>query len=125
MIHKYQLKYRKLSDKLKHAKYLTRYFCGGRNIKQLICKSDNTRVTTFLQKSVVSCQRTYLMHIGMDCTEATIGEHLDWTNLRNVILTYIKVRKTCEKNREQNKIYDNYLQSKMRPPPRKYYWYIL
>ena len=97
MIHIYQNRDRKLSDKLKHAKYLTRYFCGGKSIKNLICKSDNTRVTTFLQKSVVSCQRTYLMHIGLDCTEATIGEHLGWTNLRNVILTYIKVRKTCEK----------------------------
>ena len=41
----------------------------------------------------------------MDLTEATIIQHLYWTNLKDSISTHIKVCKTCQKNKKQNPKY--------------------
>ena len=39
----------------------------------------------------------------MDRTEDTISQHFCWTYLRKEILTNIKVFKTCQENKKQNK----------------------
>ena len=41
----------------------------------LICKNDKIVVPTVLWKYIVNWYHTYLLHPGMDRTEANISEH--------------------------------------------------
>ena len=45
----------------------------------------------------------YLLHPGMDCTEATISQHYYWNNLRGEIGPILRLCKSLQKNRKQNK----------------------
>ena len=71
-IDKYQRKEKDLAAKLKHKNYHTKSFCGGGIITQLICRSDNIVRPKTLRNYVVNWYHTYLLHTGMDRTEATI-----------------------------------------------------
>ena len=62
-------------------------------------------VPTILQKSLVNWYHTYLLHPGMDHTEATINQHYYWPNLRDDIRSHIKICEICQKNKKQNKKY--------------------
>ena len=44
----------------------------------------------------------YLLHLGMDHNEATIGQTYYWPNIRDNIHTQINVCKNCEKNKKQS-----------------------
>ena len=68
----------------------------------LICKNDKIVVPKILQNYVVNWYHTYLLHTGMDCTEATISQHYYWPQLKDNICTHIEVCKTCQKNKKQN-----------------------
>ena len=50
---------------------------------------------------MVNWYHTYLLHPGMDRTEATISHHLFWTKLREHICTQMKVRKACHRNKKR------------------------
>ena len=66
----------------------------------LICKKNS--VPKILQKDVVIWYHTYLLRLGTECTEADISQHYYWRNLRDYILTLIKVCKSCQKIKKQN-----------------------
>ena len=55
-----------------------------------------------IRKYVVNWYHTYLLHMGMELTEATISQHYYWSHLRDNIYTHIKVCKAYHKNRKQN-----------------------
>ena len=68
MIGKYQRKEKELEDKIKHADYHTKYFCGGGIITQLIFKSDKIVPPTILQKYRGNWYKTYLPNPRMERT---------------------------------------------------------
>ena len=99
---KHQQKYNELVDYLEHTNYSTKYFCGGRMITQLICRSDKVVLQNYLQNYVVNGYKTYLLHPRIDLNETTIGRHYYWPNLRDDILTPIKICRTFQKNKKQS-----------------------
>ena len=66
----------------------------------IICKNDKIVVPKILQKYVVNWYHTYLWHSDKELTEAIISQHYYWTNLRDDIITQIKVCNTCKKNKK-------------------------
>ena len=74
MIYKYQGKDKELPDKIKSAKYHTKYFCRGGKFTQLIYRSEKFVMPKVLQKYGVNWYHKNLLHPGMDCTEATISQ---------------------------------------------------
>ena len=55
-----------------------------------------------LQKYVVNWYHTCIFHPSEDCTDVTISQHYYWTNLKDYILTHIKVCKKFQKNKKYN-----------------------
>ena len=101
-INKNQRKAKELVEQLKCANYHTKYFREGRNMFMLICNNYKNFVPTILQKCVVNWYHTYILHPGKVRTEATISQHYYWLQLRDDILTHIKVCNTCHKKQKQN-----------------------
>ena len=66
---------------------------------------------TILQKYVVKWYHTYLLHISMGCTEATISQQY-CPDLRDKLCNQIKVLQTCQKNKNQNNKYGLLLSKK-------------
>ena len=66
-----------LKAKYKYSKYHKGYFCGGSNIdlKLVTCK-DKIVISKKLQSYVLHSYYTYLIHLGMDRTQAMICQHL-------------------------------------------------
>ena len=71
-IDKYQRKGQVLVANLKHENYHIKSFCGVGIVTQLICRSDNIVSPKTLRNYVVNWYHIYLLHPGMDRTEATI-----------------------------------------------------
>ena len=57
---------------------------------------------TTIQHYAVNWYHMYLMHIGMDLTEAAISQHYYRPKLRDDIHTQVKVFKTGQKNKNKN-----------------------
>ena len=56
---------------------------------------------TILRKQIVNWHHTYIIHTGIDRTEATISQHYYWTNSGGDILTHTKVcRNSLDKNKQ-------------------------
>ena len=111
MIDKYQRKDKNLIAKLKSATYHTKSFRGGGKVTDLICKGDKIVLPTILQKYAVNWYHTYLLHPGMERTEATLCQHYYWPESRDTIRAHIKKCTTCQKNKKINKKY-GYLPAK-------------
>ena len=69
--------------KLKTDIYKTGSFRGGSNInlKLITCK-DHIVIPLIIQIYVLRCYQMYILHSGMDITEATIHQHFYWTRIR-------------------------------------------
>ena len=100
-INKYQRKDKELVEKSKCANYHPKTFREGINIFLFIYKNDKIVVPTIFQRYAVNWYHTYLLHPGMNRTEATIIQHYYWPHLRDDIHTHIKFCKTCHKQKKQ------------------------
>ena len=62
------------------------YFRGGSNIDIiLITYKDKIVILSKLQSYVLHWYHAYILHSGMDRTEAMICQHLYWTNIRDAV----------------------------------------
>ena len=64
-----------LSEKLNSAEYQKGYFRGDRNTIRLVTYKNKIVIPQKLQKYVVKWYHTYLLHTGLDQTEAIICQH--------------------------------------------------
>ena len=78
-IKKYQQSEPSLMAKYKYGTYHKGYFGGGSNIylKLITCK-DNSVIPSKIQVYVLHWYHTYLLHPGMDRTEAMIRQNFQW-----------------------------------------------
>ena len=83
LIQKYQRTEPSLMDKYKDGAYHKCSFFGVSiaNFILITCK-DKIVIPSILQRYVLHWYHTYLLHPGMDRTEATIFQHLYWPNIR-------------------------------------------
>ena len=84
-IDQYQRKYPRLMDKYKMGAYDTGSFLGGSNIylNLIMCKG-NIVIPLILQSYVLHWYHMYILHPGMDRTEAMILQRLYWTIIRDI-----------------------------------------
>ena len=76
IIDQYQQKDPILKAKYNVGTYQKRFFCGGSNIYlNLITCNDNIVILSILQSYVLRWYHIYLLHPGMDGTEAIIFQH--------------------------------------------------
>ena len=62
------------------------YFRGGINIDLSLIKcEDNIVILSILKRYVLHWYHTYILHPGIDITEAMICQHLYWPGIRNAI----------------------------------------
>ena len=76
LIYRYQWGDPLLTEKLKCTKYTKGYFRGVRNTIELVRYDGKIVSQQKIQKYVVKWYHTYLLHPGMDRTEAMIPQHL-------------------------------------------------
>ena len=77
IIDKYEWKYSSLKNKYKMCTYQKGYFRGGSNINiNIITCEDKIFTPSMPQSYVLYWYHTYLLHPGMDRTEAMICQHL-------------------------------------------------
>ena len=72
-------------EKLNSAEYQKGYFRGGRNTIKLVTYKNKIVIPQKLQKYVVKWYHTYLLHPGLDRTEAMICQNLHWPGIRGDI----------------------------------------
>ena len=86
IIKQYQRKYPILRDKYKECTYQTGSFCGGKNIYSNLkmCK-ENIVIPSILQNCVLHWYHMYLLHLGMDRTEAKNFKTLYWPITINAV----------------------------------------
>ena len=76
LIQKYQRSEPIIIAKYKNGTYYKGYFCGGRNIDpKLIMCEENIVIPSKIQINVLHWYHMYLLHPGMDITEAMICQH--------------------------------------------------
>ena len=86
IIDQYQRKFPSLIGNLKCGKYKRGYFFGGRNNNcTLITCKGKTFILLILQRYVVNLYHTYLLHTGLDRTQATIIQYLYWCSTRKSV----------------------------------------
>ena len=86
LIQKYQRKDLSLMAKYNNRTYNTGSFCGGSNIDiNLITCKDDIVVPPILQIYLLHWYHTYILHPGMDITEAIIFQNLYWPNTKDAV----------------------------------------
>ena len=90
-----------ITAKYKDGKYHKGYFRGLSNtdLKLITCK-DKIGIPSILQSYVVHWYHTYLLHPGMDRTEAVICQHLYWPDIRNFVQTEVSTCDTCQRTKQ-------------------------
>ena len=68
-------------EKLNCVKYTKGSFRGGWNTIELITYENKIVIPQKLQKYVVKWHHTYLLHRGLNRTEAVIRQHLYWSGI--------------------------------------------
>ena len=87
--------------------YHTGYFHGGSNIYlNLITCEDNIFIHEILQSYVLHWYHTYILHQGMDRTEAMICQHLYWSGIRYYVRKEVTNCDTCQITKHSNIKYD-------------------
>ena len=76
IIDRYQWEDPFLTEKLNWAKYKKGYFRRDRNTIELVAYKNKITISQKLQKDVVKWYHKYLLHPGLDRTEAMIFQHL-------------------------------------------------
>ena len=86
IIDRYHLEDPFLTEKINCAKYQKGSFHGGRNTIELVTYKNKVLIPQKLQKYVVNWYHTYILHPGLDITEAIICRHLYWSGIREAVL---------------------------------------
>ena len=72
--------------KYKNGTYHKGSFCGSINIdNKLIMCEDNIFIPSKIQSFVLHWYHIYLLHPGMDKTEAIICQHFYWPGIRHYV----------------------------------------
>ena len=86
MIAKYQQKEPSLMNKYNYGTYHTDSFHGGSNIYHNLIKCDDMIVIPpIMQSYILHSYHYYLLHPGIDGTEAMIRQNLYWTGIRKSV----------------------------------------
>ena len=106
MIQKYQREEPSITANYKDGTYHKGYFRVGSNIdiKIKTCK-DKIDIPSKIQSYVVHWYHAYLLHPGMDITEAMICEHLYWPNIKYSARKEVNDCNTCQRTKQSNKKY--------------------
>ena len=106
MIKKYQRLEPSITAKYTTSIYQKCSFRGGSNIdiKLITCK-DKIFIPSKFQSYVVHWYRKYLLHPGMDRTEAMILQHLYWPDIRDAVRNEVINCDTCQRKKRSNKKY--------------------
>ena len=87
-------------EKYKEGKYKTGYFCGGNNIYlNLITCEDKIVIPPILQSYVLHWYHTYLLHPGMDRTEAMNIQHLYCHGIIKSVQKQVTNYDTCQRKK--------------------------
>ena len=86
--------------KYKNGMYHKGYFSGGSNtdIKLITC-NNNIVILSKIQGYVLHWYHMYILHPGMDRTEAIIFQHLYWPNIRYVVHKEVTNCDTCQRTK--------------------------
>ena len=82
LIDRYKREYPFLTKILKCAEFTKSSFRGVRNTIDILTYKDKIVIPQKLQKYAVKRYHTYLIHPGLDQTEAMIFQHLYWPGLK-------------------------------------------
>ena len=95
-----------MKTKYKDGTYHKGYFRGVSNIdlKLITCK-DKIVIPSKLQSYVLHWYHKYLLHTGMDRTEAMICQHFYWPDIRDAVQEEVTNCDTCQRTKQ--------------PPPKK------
>ena len=109
LIQKYQRLELSIIAKYKYGMYHKDSFCGGINsdINLITCK-DKIVILSKLQSYVLHWYYTYLLHPGMNRTDATIHQHLYWPVIRKSAQKEVNSCDTCQHTKLSNKTMVNY-----------------
>ena len=106
LIQKYQRSEPSLKAKYKYGTYHKGSFRGGSNIDLgLITYIDNIVIPSKLKSYVLHWYHTYLLHPGMDRTEAVVCHHLYCLNIRDSVRKEVNNCDTCQRTKLPNKNY--------------------
>ena len=85
-------------------KILKGSFCGGRNAVELITYEGKIVIPQLLQKYVVKWYHTYLLHPGLDRTEAMICQYLYCPGIIKAAQKEVTKCDVCQRKNGQQKI---------------------
>ena len=85
---------------LKKGKHSVTAFHGGEKSIDLITYKEKIVVPEALRDRAVHFYHTYLLHPGINRTEASIAQHLWWPNMREHIRHICEVCPSCQKNKK-------------------------
>ena len=71
--------------KLNSAEYQKDYFRGGRNTIKLVTYKNKIFIPQKLQNYEVKWYHTYLLHPGLDITEAIVHQNIYWPVIRGAV----------------------------------------
>ena len=109
LIQKYQREEPRITAKYKYGMYHKGYFYGGSNIDlKLITCTDKIIITPIIQSYVVHWYDMYLLHPGMDRSEATINQHLYWPDIRYSVRKEVKNCDIPQRTKQLNNKVVNY-----------------
>ena len=115
LINQYQQKYPSLKAKYKMGKYKKCSFCGGSNINlNIIMCEDRIVIPSILKSCLLHWYHTYLLHKGMDRTEAMICQHLYLTSIGKSVWKKGTNYDTCQHTKWSNKNVINYQLRKLK-----------
>ena len=106
LIKTYQRLEPSITAKYKDDTYQKGSFCGGSKfyLKLVTCK-DKIVILSKLQRYVLHWYHTYLLHTGMNRTEAMISQHLYWPEIRDAVRKEVTNCDTCQCTKRPNKKY--------------------
>ena len=73
------------NKKLNCAEYTKCYFSGGWNTIEIVMYNGRILTSQKLQKYVVKWYHMYLLHTGLDRTEAMVHQNLYWPGMREAV----------------------------------------
>ena len=105
LIDRYQREDPILTGKLTCAEHKKDSFRGGRNTIKRITYKNEIVIPQQLQRYIVKCYHTYLLHTIRDQTEAMICQHLYWTDIRNTVRKEFTECNICQHTKRSTKTY--------------------
>ena len=79
------------------------YFSGWVNINlKLITCEDKIFIPSIVQIYILNWYHTYILHIGMDITEAMIFQYFYWPGIRKAIQKEVTNCDTCQHTKRSN-----------------------